>query len=110
MCRCTYLSHCIPVVVLAFLRVKSAANGGPASVNFAAVVSVKVSAPVLHIKIPLAFLNEDRCFLVADIPADIFKIISGGWLINLQCEILAAEPITIIAAITHLSSLTYWFL
>jgi hypothetical protein len=34
-------------------------------------------AAVFHIKEPLPRLDKDRGFLVADVPPDIFKIVSG---------------------------------
>jgi hypothetical protein len=50
-----------------------------------------MSAPVLHIKEPLSLLDEDGGFFMADVPADIFKIIFRGWFINLHGKIFTAQ-------------------
>lgn len=53
---------------------------------------------------PFAVLNEDGCFLMTDIPANVFKIISGRRLINLQGKIFTAKCIALLTDITHRSS------
>ena len=88
---CLYFPYCILVMEFTISRRKSLADSRPFFIDFTVIVAVKVFAPVFDIKIPLSLLNKDGCLLVADVPADIFKIIFRGWFINLHGKIFTAE-------------------
>jgi hypothetical protein len=48
-------------------------------------------APVFNVQKPPPLLDEDRGFLMADVPADVFKIIPGRGFVKLQGKIFAAQ-------------------
>ena len=56
---------------------------------------------VFDIKMPLAFLYKDGGLLVADVPANIFKIIFRSWFINFHGKIFAAECRAFFTGSTH---------
>ncbi len=91
-------------MVLTIIRIEPSADSGPFFINLAAVVTLKVSAAVLHIEVPLPVLDKNRCFLMTDIPADILKIVPGGGLVNLQRQVFAAKGIAFCTGVAHYSS------
>ena len=91
----------ILIVVFTVVCVESTADGGPMLIDPTAIGRIKVFTSVLHVKIPLPPLHKDRCFLVTDIPADIFKIIPRCWLIELKGKIVTAERTAFFTGRTH---------
>ena len=91
-------------MVLTVIRIEPPADSGPFFINLAEAITIKISATVFHIEVPLPVLDKDRCFLMADIPADVLKIVPGGGLVNLQRQVFAAKGITFCAGGAHYSS------
>jgi hypothetical protein len=92
-------------MVLTFIWIKPSADRRTFFMNLTAIFIVKVFTPVLNIKVPFAFLDKDRSFLVTYIPADVLKVISGCRLINFQGKIFTTECIALFTGDTHNSSL-----
>ena len=91
-------------MVLTSVCIKPPAYGGTRLIYGAAVSAIKVLAPVPDVEKPLSGLNKYRCFLMTDIPADIFKIIPGTGPVNLQCKISAAQCAASVTGALHLVS------
>ncbi len=53
-------------------------------------IRLQVLAIGVHQKVPIAIVDEDCCFVVQKIPADVIKILLGGGDIDRQREIPTA--------------------
>lgn len=92
-------------MVLAAAGIEPPADSGTTVIDHAAMGAIQVPAPILHIKIPPPPLDKDGGPLVADVPADILKIIPRCRPVNLQCKIAAAECSALFTGSTHPISL-----
>ena len=101
---CFNFSYCILIVIFTVLWIKSAADSGTIFIDLTAVSTIEVFTSILHVKVPLSPLYKDGCFLVTDIPADIFKIILRCWFIELKGKIGAAERTALFTGCTHENS------
>ena len=89
-------------MVLTLAWIKPPADSRTVFVDLAQFITIKVLTTVFHIKVPLALLNKYRRPLVADIPANILEVISGGGFINLQGKISTAQCIALLTRLAHL--------
>ena len=97
-------SYCILIVIFTVLWIKSTADSGTIFIDLTAVSTIEVFTSILHVKVPLPPLYKDGCFLVTDIPADIFKIILRCWFIKLKGKIATAERTAFFTGSTHENS------
>ena len=88
-------------MVFTVFGIEPSTDGWTRFIDLTAILTVKVFAAVLNIKVPFSFLNKDRGLLVADIPTDVFKVIPGCWFINLHGKILAAKRIALLTRPAH---------
>jgi len=78
-------------MVLTSIGIQPPANGRTMLIDRAAMRAVQILAAVFNVKKPLPRLDIYRSFLVADVPADVFKIVARRGPVNFQGKILAAQ-------------------